>query len=813
VTITIAFKPSFTGGELTPALIARTDLEKYNSGLRKCQNAIVQPFGGVIKRAGLEYVANTKGNGEVRLIPFQFNVEQSYMLEFGNGYMRVIKDAAPVVLPSAPSAYAGGTTYAVGDHVADGGVNYYSLQSSNTGHTPASSPTWWYPLTGSIVEIKTPYTADVDKISVAQSADTMYIAHPSHTLRKLVRTDHHKWTISTITFGSTLTAPGTPSVSGTLDSGAKRYNYAVAAYDNFGVGAVSGYANAGSGEILTWTAASGGSSEGGTVRYYVYRLLNGVYAKIGFANGLTYTLTSADTPDFTITAPDVITDPTHGSNPTKVAMFEQRLIMAGTSEQPQTFFGSRTGSFENFNKSYPLQDDDAYEFTIASGQVNAIRGVVGHKELIILTAGAVWKAIGDKGITPTNIQLLRQTGDGCADLEPLVVGEGILYVQASAAAVKDLMYSLESDAFRSNDLSLLAQHLFENKRVISWTRQKYPYTIVWCVRDDGTLLGLTYERDQEVVAWHQHNTEGTFEEVSALPDVDGTDSVYVVVKRTVNGSEVRTIEYMKDRMVNGDVENSFFVDCGLTYDTPVDITSITQAATFLITAPGHGLIEGDFVDVRGVGGMVELLQDDEGDLLPFKRYLVGTVDGNNFTPRYLDGTALPASGWTAFTSGGTVRKAVTTISGLDHLEGKTVSILANGCEEPQAVVTSGDITLESPASIVHVGLPFTSLVETLELTADAQQGTIQDKARDVVSIVVYLDKTRSLFVGPDENNMSEFIFRENENFDTPTELFTGAYDIATSAGNEKTAILVFKDQTPLPFTILAVIPRIIYGTA
>ena len=274
------------------------------------------------------------------------------------------------------------------------------------------------------------------------------------------------------------------------------------------------------------------------------------------------------------------------------------------------------------------------------------------------------------------------------------------------------------------------------------------------------------------------------------------------------------LEWLTERLPAENVELGFFVDCGLSLNNPITITGITQAASFYFTAPGHGLVAGNFVDLRDIVSTSEIMMDDEGKVLPFKRYLVASVSGNNVYIKETDGTALPATGWTAYEGEGNMRKAVTTLSGLTHLEGKTVAILANGCEEPQQVVTSGSVTLGAPASIIHVGLPYTSEAKTLELTADAKEGNLQDKKRDVISLVVYVENTRALWVGPkvDLDEMEEIRFRDQENFDTPTELYTGTKEVTVAPGEGESASTIFYNDSPLPVALLAVIPKITYGT-
>ena len=231
------------------------------------------------------------------------------------------------------------------------------------------------------------------------------------------------------------------------------------------------------------------------------------------------------------------------------------------------------GNFNNFNKSEPLRDDDSYQFTITSGQLNGINAMVSMSVLMILTAGAEYKADGsdDGGITPSSIMVKRQSRNGSNDLEPIVVNESILYVANAGNAVQDMAYKLESDGYQSSDLSILANHLFEGRKIVSWAYQRNPDSIVWCVRDDGVLLGITYKKDQQVWAWHHHSTQGKFLDVCVASDGDGTDEVYFVIEREVAGGTRKYIERLRERIFNNDIKNSFFVDSGMaeTFDEEV----------------------------------------------------------------------------------------------------------------------------------------------------------------------------------------------------------------------------------------------------
>jgi len=805
-------KLSFSGGELSPALYARVDLSKYGSGLRLCKNFIVQRHGGATNRSGLQYVCTTKDSTKnSRLIPFQFSVEQAYVLEFGDQYMRVVKDGGQVLLDAAPAAYNAGTTYGQGDHCSSGGVNYYSLVGSNTGNTPSSSPAYWYALEDDIVEIKLPYLeADLPLLKYTQSADVLYVVHPSYAPRKISRSDHDEWTVDTITFQTSVATPTSFTRSAGSGTGS---SYTVTSVSDIGEESESATAVAGgAGDTFTW-------DDMGVDHYNVYKDANGsgVYGWIGQANDATFKEPTAGIiPDYNVTPPaaKTIFNATD-EYPGVCTFFEQRLAFARTNNKPQTLWGSATGSFENMNTSSPLKDDDSYNFTINALQVNEVKSMVPLNELIIFTSGSEWKMApgnNSNAVTPTDVQIRMQSKWGANDVPPILIGQTVLYVQNSGDVVRDLLYSLEVDGYAGNNLSLLSEHLFKDREITEWAFQQAPNSVVWCVRDDGKLLGLTYAREHEVWAWHQHETDGDFESIAANQSSTGFDDTYFIVNRTIDGSTARYIERFVPRMPNDDVEQAYFVDSGLSLDVPATITGITKADPVVITtSAAHGLSNDDYVDLRGIGGMVELLQDSDGNALPFKRYTVDNVTSTTFELQTDLGVDVDGTGFTTFTSGGNAREAVLSLSGLSHLEGETLVALANGNVVRNLTVSSGSVTLPQRASIVHIGMPFESELETMELDMTTEGGTLQDRKRDVSGVVLRLDKSRAFSAGPQSDRLEEMRFREFENYGEPIALFTGDKEMSVYAGEERSAKVFVKNSDPVPLTILAIIPRVVNG--
>ncbi|PUB87076.1 MAG: hypothetical protein DBP02_02190 [gamma proteobacterium symbiont of Ctena orbiculata] len=554
-----AIQPSFSGGELAPALHGRTDLAKYHTGLKTCLNWFVHAQGGVSTRSGFQFIVEVKDSSRfTRLIPFSFNAEDTYALEFGHEYMRVIRLGAQVESAGSP------------------------------------------------VEIVTPYQeSELRGLDFVQSADVITIVHPNHAPRELSRTSHTSWSLDLITFAPTISAPinltstqvvndwlsARPYASGDIVNhngvyyrcysvhtssslsepgvGAQWENYWVVHLNarKYKVTAVSdgGEESLPSAEydmtsagLLSWDAVTD------AVSYYIYVETNNLYSYVGRTDTNEFQ-DSNIVPDETSNPPKtrVLFDAA-GKYPGAVTYHEQRLAFGGSDNDPQTFWTSRTGSFHNMQVSSPSTDEDAITATLVANQVNRIKHLVSLNDLLILTAGAEWRITSfDQAFSFSNIRRKPQGYRGAGDVKPLVIGGTVLYTLPKSSVVRDFEYSLESDVYSGSDLTILSKHLFENHSVVSWAHQQHPYGIVWGVRDDGVLLGLTYQREHKVWAWHRHTTEGEFEDVISISE-GLEDAVYAVIKRTIRGQTKRYIERLHTRLFDA-VEDAFFVDSGLTY--------------------------------------------------------------------------------------------------------------------------------------------------------------------------------------------------------------------------------------------------------
>ena len=257
-----------------------------------------------------------------------------------------------------------------------------------------------------------------------------------------------------------------------------------------------------------------------------------------------------------------------GNYPKCVSFFEQRLVFAGTINNPQTLWFSKSGDYENFTTG--TADADAMIYTIASNQVNAIESIKATRTLIVMTTGGeftVTSGATQDPITPTNLNIRKQSNYGSAGVDAISVGNSTLFLQRAKRKIRELAYNFDSDSYIAPDLTILAEHITDSG-VVQMDYQQEPFSIVWCVRDDGKLVGLTYNRLQDVVAWHGHDFGGTDAKCKSVAVIDidtAEDQVYVIVERTIDGATKKYVEYLSTYDFNSSLTEFHFVDSGLAY--------------------------------------------------------------------------------------------------------------------------------------------------------------------------------------------------------------------------------------------------------
>jgi len=438
---------SFNSGLLSPTILGRTDIDKYRNGLEICDNFIPQVQGGAKTRQGLEYIGAYPTGNDVRLIPFVFNSEQSYMLVFTNLSMRVIKGGGFVVYPP--------------------------------GHASA----------GQIVEITTPYTlAQIQELRFTQIFDTMYFTHPSVTRRKLQRVDHHVWTWSAVSDARPV-APDSASgaYTGTLGASTKTWYYAVTSVDAEGrestpvfTGGVAVNDPWDAGErvqVSVFFPSGNGVSE-----MKLYKSRSGLdfgYVEIA---GKSFSSTIGGINDDNI-QPGVMGVPkgatinfgTSGNYPLAVGMYQQRMFLGGHNNGPQTVIASQTAQLDQFDENSPLLDTDALNFTLFSEMSERIMHFVSMDKLIVLTSESekILSAGGNSpAITPTSVDVRTRSRHGTTAVRPLVIGNEVLFVAKGGRRVMNLFYSLEADGYDVDELMTLNPDIFAGKQITSWAYNK-----------------------------------------------------------------------------------------------------------------------------------------------------------------------------------------------------------------------------------------------------------------------------------------------------------------------------------------------------
>jgi hypothetical protein len=740
---------NFNGGEWSPLAQGRVDLAKYKSGLALCKNYVPLVQGPLTRRPGTRFVAEVKDSTKpVRLVKFEFSVLQSYVLEFGQGYIRFYTDDGQLLNAGVP--YEVSTSYAVSD----------------------ATELW--------------------ELSFTQSADVLYIAHPKYPPAKLQRFGATNWVLQDIVFqdgpylpfnttSTTFTPAGTNGTVAVIASATtginggtgfqssdvgrmlrikaggvwlwgtiasvvdtKNITWAIAPPNGSQVPtAAEGIANVSAGSVFGVTITNGGGGYGatppsvffsggggsGAIAYAV--LTNGVVTDIVMSvTGTGYT----SAPDVVINFPTPIVPSsttfwrlgvwTSNSNYPGCVVFNQdRLIWAGPSSNPSRIDGSNVSDYENMAPTQldgTVIDSNAIGFSLNASTMNKIQWMMSDEwGLLCGTAGGEWvvsPSTLQQAITPTNINAKQSTSYGVAATAAIRVGKSTLFVQRTGRKLREMTYQYVINTFQAPDISLVSEHL-----TVTGLKQLCvtlaPYQQIWMCRNDGTLVGIAYDKDQDCVGWHQHQIGGSgiVESVAAMPATDVTrDELWMVVNRTINGSTKRYVEVMTKFWEDGDtVQHAVFLDSSAEYDG----------------AP------------------------------------------------------------------------TTTITGLTWLEGATVGVLADGSTHPDCVVSNtGVITLQRSASVVQVGLKYSSSGKTLRIEAGGADGPAQGKFKRIHrAIFRFFQTVGHTLTG---NTTIAEPFRDSSMpMDQPVALFSGDKRWSYDGSYDLDGQISWEQDDPLPSNI------------
>ncbi len=714
---------SFAAGELSPLLDGRTDLAKYFVGVKTLLNMLVYPTGGATRRGGTRFAAEVKNGynsaSAVRLIPFEFSTTQAYMIEVGDQYMRFMRNQGQILWTEDPNQAS---------HTFDSTQDWtdISIGAGQIGFNSASLALDVY--------------ADSNVASGWAQFQFANLASPEVTHRLTLENQNE----------------ATPIMAGVGDVrtiNSASFDLSALVEQNVGTQTVDFEPNGATQIYVGLVNQNEGSATVDNVilrrKYYEISspfksedLFDIKYAQSADTMFLAHPsyhprqLTRTGHQDFTIENAPILNNPFVGADdfPSAVSFFEGRLVWAATNNEPQAQWLSQ--STDIYDLDVGSNAASAIKATIRGLKVNAIRWLVPLRLLLFGTVGGEWR-IGAtttaEPVAPDNVSARQEGVEGSANISPLQVKNEVIFNQFHGQRLMRIGYNFESDGWQSEDLTLLADHIIggddNTATLIEMAFARYPHRLIWGVRSDGVGIACTYNRAQDIVAWHRHTTGtddngASFESVAVIPGTQ-KDDVYFVVRRTIAGSTKRYIEILSD----------------------------------------------DRIRVITDGRLLDSYLDYVGD--------------NS--------------------------SSVINVTGLEHLNGASVSITVDGATHPDRTVVNATLSpaLQNRASQVVVGLPYDSELETMRLEAGSQLGSALTKIQRIASAAILFYRSAGVEYGTDEDNLETLPWRRtSDNMDAAPDLVNEAIEVAMPGDWERDARIIIKQSLPLPFTVLAIVPRV-----
>ncbi len=843
------YKPVFNGGEFSPRILARTDFDRYRTGLALCENLLPLPEGGLMRRSGSRYVAGHKNHDvKGRLIPFQFSTLQAYQLEFGGTLgvgsltsIRFYRFQAQIIAQDTDAAIANGTfTLGITDwddrstgagaishdatnarlsltpggataadigwaeqdvavdaanqanvHVikfqvigAPGDKVEFQVGTTTTGaealaavekevgyHCVEFTPgaTTFYVqfrnlgtnankvvqidnvsiIDDNPVEVDTPYDeADFFGLRGPQSADVRYFFHQTYPTYKLERRGHRTWSLVEVAWQDGPWMEKNATATTLTFASATGLGVSVTASSIKGINSNEGFKTTDVGRLIRLTAAT---------------------ANWGWAVIVGWTSTTVVTVDIKRTVVTTVAQTTwrlgawSGTTgyPRAGTFYQQRMFAGGTTDDPQTLDASNTSDFENMAPDSlagavydeTVEDDDSFRYTIDAEGVNAIEWISpGKKTLVIGTSGGEW-SVSSVGavITPSDVVVEPETSHGSASVDPVRVGNVVLFLQRALRKLREFSFSFDDDGFRAPNLTRLASHITLGG-ITDMAYAEEPDSVLWAVRADGQLLSMTYRREESVVGWVRHILGGSFSGGDAVVEsvsvIPGASTTITEATAAANGLGGAQTQNSTDR-------NEVWVTVKRT------INGATKRYT--------EVFERDF---------------ETGDAQEDAYYCDSLITYDDV--------------------------ATTAMTGLDHLEGETVAIWADGAVQTSQVVTAGAITLDETASVVQMGLAYTHRFDTLKMDVGNPAGTAIGKTKSIPEVAFAVLNTMFLKFGSSTTTLEDHDVRSvSDPMDAAAPLYTGekVYEFGENETDEDVRI-VMQDSRPAPFTLLSLAPEV-----
>lgn len=675
---------NFNGGIISPEMYGRSDQSKYQSGIADAENMLVLPHGALDFRNGFEYVKDF--NLPFRLIPFVYSDEQ-----------------AIVVILCPPYAYFSTL-----------GQMLLNLAGTD------------------LLKVAIPYSAaELPGIRYTQSGDIITMTHKNHAPRLLKRISATSWTLSSVSSNPTIAAPATATATAnyTNTAGANPSNhfYCVTAWKGTEespktttLSVVNDLSIRPNNNKIVWASVAGAD------KYSVYKRQSGTWGRISETTELEM-IDDYIEPDTTIT-PSFVRN-VFASNPVAVSYIQQRKVYGGGANTPQALNMSRSGTEDVFTFSIPMQDDDAIQFRIAGRDGNGIQHLVPMNDLLILTSASAWKVSSNAAISPIDLMVYPQSNTGSNECTPLLADNVCIFSSDQTGRIHELSLSAnKSGAYQTIELSLMCPHLFDGYTIVDQAITRNPFTCAYFVRDDGVMIGLTYDPVQQVFGFHKHKAAngGLIKTVAVIPE-EGQSSLYLGIQRGTS-AELFLERFRMRRTFDKIRENH--LDCSIV-----------------------------------------------------KTFVTDT----------------------------------TTVTGLSWLNGKYVSVVADGTLELEDyLVTDGTITIQNPSKVFIIGLAYHGYFDTLPLYG-AYQGfnplkpkTITDihfrvyKSASVFAAQYYLSASQTFLNKPYISKATESKARLDEPYNTAPDLYTGLVNIPVYGTAEKDIQVRISQEKPLPLTVQAI---------
>lgn len=787
--------PTFAKGEVSPLMFGRIDIEQYPSCLDKCRNCWIRPYGLASRVVGTEFIQSTKNNGKARLLKFVFSAKDAYIIELGAGYFRFYNDGG-VVLKDDAEEWETEKEYKKGDFVLESEKTYYCLENHTAGNfaNDLIANKW---IEQCIYEIPNDFTEeqiesiqyvqldDIIKLTCLPDGDDNSTARP----RELIRNSPDDWEFKEVEFKSTPYLDENITDTTITPSGTTGDITLTASSEIFKEGHVGSF----------WWIAGTTSVDGEDVQGFVkitgYTSATRVSAKVQ--------ATLSSTAATKIWGEGAWSD--YRGYPAVIGLYDGRLYYARTPHQPRNVYGSKPYAYETFTPAVNNEDDGAINIelaTNATGDGSDIKWLIGSSYLLCGTYGGefVIKGTGDSAITPSDISARQRSNWGGEAIQPVVAGSFVHFIQRNGIKLRQFQYDYYYDAYKAVDVSVYSEHLFESG-IKQIAYQKNTDSILYMLRNDGKLVLLTLEQDQSVQAYALIEFKGIIERIEVIPSYNGQyDEVWLIVNRIIDGTERRYIERMQDQITPAIQQNCWYVRSGLSYsayDKTIDndLTLSAKSGSNIEMTANNSIFTSDMVNKR-----IRAI-DENANIL-----------GQAKITEYINETSVKVNIVKEFDAlsytGGRWGISVDEISGLTHLEGEMVQILADGAEQTEKKVEDGRILLELDAWKITTGLGYTSYITTMPLEAGSQNGTAMGKRKRVNELSLRVWRTLGCRVGTDLENLQEVSYRNPQTpMGVPENLYTGIIpNIKYNQGWVWDANVTVEQSRPFPMNILAIAP-------